>query len=192
MKRIWMIAIVLLWSLPGLASAHSHLEDSAPAKDGTVTESPAQIEMTFNTAIEKLSSFKLYNEAGEEIDIGDTSVNGAVLSGPVQETLPNGKYTVKWTIVGEDGHSVKGEYAFAVEAAAQASPSPPAASPEISPEASPQPADNSGEDGTAPADNGEADSASEPDGGPYMTAAIAIGVIIIVAAVILIARNRKR
>lgn len=196
MKRTLIFALMLLLALPGLASAHSYMEQSVPAKDEAVTASPGQISMTFNTDIEKLSSFKLFNEAGEEMPVGDIAVNGAVLSGTVTEPLANGAYTVKWAIIGEDGHTVNGEYAFTVAAEEQpASPSP-SLSPTASPDAAASP-EASAESTTAPAPSASPDAdsgaAAETEGqNPNMGAAIAIGVIIIAAAVILILRSRRK
>lgn len=190
MKRILIIALMLLFAVPGLASAHSYMEQSTPAKDETVAASPDQITMTFNTDIEKLSSFKLYNEAGEEMPVSGIAVNGAELSGTVAEPLANGAYTVKWVIIGEDGHTVNGEYAFTVAAEEQAASPSPAASETATPEASVEPTATPAQS-AAPdqADNG---SANAETNNPNMGAAIAIGVIIIVAAIILILRSRKK
>ncbi|WP_165279862.1 copper resistance CopC family protein [Paenibacillus protaetiae] len=194
MKRILILMFALLWVVPGLVSAHSYIEESAPAKDETLSASPEQIEMTFNTDIEKLSSFKLYDEKGKTVKIGATSVNENVLSGPVTEPLENGVYTVKWAAIGEDGHSVSGEYSFTVAAAdnsgaADASSSPSADNNTAGSDTPPP--SPSADTGSNTADNSSS-AASDGTKNPNMGTAITIGVIIIAAAVILILRSRKK
>lgn len=188
MKRIFILAFILLFAVPGLVSAHSYMEESVPAKDETVTASPDQITMTFNTDIEKLSNFKLYNEAGEEIPVSNVNVEGAVMSGTLTEPLANGLYNVKTVIIGEDGHTVESGYSFTVAAPEQASsePSVSPAAPSASPETSAEP--------SASADTEQSGSTSQQTQGhsPNMAAAITIGIIIIAAAVILILRSRKK
>lgn len=173
MKRILLIFLAVLWLVPGVAMAHSKLENAVPAPDAAITVSPDRVELTFNTRIEKLSNFKILNAAGEVMDTDKTSVDGTTMSGTVQAALPNGIYTVKWTIIGADGHSVEGGYAFTVEApAVTAEPSP-------EPEAVTE----------APAET----TAPSPDSNvkTNYTPAIIIGAIIAAAALVLFLRRRK-
>ncbi|MFF2480490.1 copper resistance protein CopC [Paenibacillus sp. NPDC058071] len=112
MKRILLLCLAALLLLPSVALAHSKLESSEPADGSTLSVSPERIEMTFNTHIEKLSNFKVLNDAGEAMATGKAEVDDRTMSGSIDAPLPNGSYTVKWTIIGADSHSVSGEYAF--------------------------------------------------------------------------------
>lgn len=193
MKRILLICLAAMWLVPGVSMAHSKLESSVPGQDASITASPERIELTFNTKIEKLSNFKVLNAAGEEMDTERAEVNGETMSGAVPSVLPNGIYTVKWTIIGADGHSVEGNYTFTVEAPAPATepaaePEPtietPTAFPSPSPEASADVNDSTnanGENATVAVDKEDAN----------YTPAIIIGVIIAAAALGLFLRRRK-
>ncbi|NIK69784.1 MULTISPECIES: copper resistance protein CopC [unclassified Paenibacillus] len=204
MKRILFICLAALFLLPGIAMAHSKITVSTPAKEETVTVSPAEISMTFNTDIEKLSQFKLLDESGKQVPTGDIAVHKATMSGSVTEPLKNGAYTVKWTIIGADGHAVDGEYAFTVNA--------PEATPSPSPEATATPAETSSSpsaevteapdasasaDGNvseepapaAPAEDTKAESGN--DNGVNTVIWVIAGVIVAAAVVIVIRRNRK-
>ncbi|WP_336784465.1 copper resistance CopC family protein [Paenibacillus sp. MMO-177] len=203
MKRILFICLAALFLLPGIAMAHSKITVSTPAKEETVTVSPAEISMTFNTEIEKLSQFKLLDESGKPVPTGDIAVNKATMSGSVTEPLKNGTYTVKWTIIGADGHAVDGEYAFTVNAAeAASSPAPeatstPAESPspgaEVTeaPDASASADDNASEEPApaAPAEDAKAESGK--DNGVNTAIWIIAGVVVAAAVVIVIRRGRK-
>lgn len=193
MKRILFICLAALWLIPGVALAHSKIEVSVPAKDATVNVSPEQIEITFNTKIEKLSNFKLLNAAGEEVSTEKTQVSGSTMSGAVPDELPNGVYTVKWTIIGADGHSVEGDYAFTVEAPVTTPSTEPTTAPTAetpaetatpTPEVS-TPADN------AANNNGDNETTAGDKADTNYTPAIVIGVIIVAAAVVLLLRRRK-
>ncbi|MBD2870404.1 copper resistance CopC family protein [Paenibacillus arenilitoris] len=195
MKKILLIFLAALWLVPGVAMAHSTLEVAVPAKDATVQASPEKIELTFNTKIEKLSNFKLLNAAGEQIQTGETDVDGATMSGGVPEPLASGVYTVKWTIIGADGHSVEGEYAFTVDAPEPSVEPSPTVTPEASAEAdgaepSPTPSAEATADAGEPAEEENGAAGGETQGTNYAPA-IVIGVIIVAAALVLFLRRRK-
>jgi methionine-rich copper-binding protein CopC len=191
MKRILLICLAALWLVPGVALAHSKLETAVPAQDATVNVSPELIELTFNTKIEKLSNFKILNAAGEEMEKDKVEVSGVTMSGALPAALPNGIYTVKWTIIGADGHSVEGDYAFTVEAPVVTEE--PSAEPEATTEAPVETAaPTASPDASADTDN--AVNSSEPttdNEGTNYTPAIIIGAIIVVAALVLFMRRRK-
>ncbi|SFE25914.1 hypothetical protein SAMN05216378_2923 [Paenibacillus catalpae] len=201
MKRIILICLAALFLLPSMAMAHSKVSESTPTKDETVTASPAEISLTFNTNIEKLSQFKLLNESGEQVKTGEIAVDKATMSGAVTEPLQNGVYTVKWTIIGADGHAVDGEYAFTVNAPEATPSNSPEAAPTESAAPSPAAEDSEAPDASASADpavSGEpapadsADDAQAEEAQPVNTMIWIIGGAIVLAAiVILIRRNRK-
>ncbi|MFD2116433.1 copper resistance protein CopC [Paenibacillus yanchengensis] len=117
MKKLISLFIIIMIMLPTTAMAHSTLEEATPAQQAILDTSPPSISMSFSTKIESLSNFKLFNSKNEEVAIDNLKVDGAVLSGSVSDTLPNDEYTVKWSIIGADGHAIKGEYIFEVKAA---------------------------------------------------------------------------
>ncbi|OMF31707.1 hypothetical protein BK133_15885 [Paenibacillus sp. FSL H8-0548] len=191
MKKILFICLAMLWLVPGVAMAHSTLEEAAPAQDSTVAVSPEQIELTFNTKIEKLSNFKLLNAAGEDMDKNKIEVDGMTMSSALPTVLPNGIYTVKWTIIGADGHSVEGSYAFTVDAPEVIAD--PTAEPEAATEA-PSDAEDVDLATPAPAVDEQADNndkAATNTDDPNYTPAIVIGTIIVIAAFIMMLRRRK-
>jgi len=189
MKRILLIFLAALWLVPGVAMAHSKLESAVPARDATVAASPERIEMTFNTKIEKLSNFKILNAAGEEMEKEKVEVDGMTMTGSVPAVLPNGIYTVKWVIIGADGHSVEGDYTFTVEAPVvteQPTEEPTATATDAPAEtAAPTPSP----DASTNTDGGSSETSTN-DAGTNYTPYVVIGVII-VTAVLLFMRRRK-
>jgi len=190
MKRILLILLAALWLVPGVAMAHSKLESAVPERDATVTASPERIEMTFNTKIEKLSNFKILNAAGEEMEKEKVEVDGMTMTGSVPAALPNGIYTVKWVIIGADGHSVEGDYSFTVEAPVVTEQ--PTQEPETT-TATDKPAETAAPtpspEASTNTDGGSSESATN-DAGTNYTPYVIIGVIIVTAA-LLFMRRRK-
>lgn len=116
MKKGILTLILFLMLLPGAAFAHTGLESAVPADGETVTSALDELVLTFETPIEPLSEIKVVNEEGSEMEIADIVVKENTLTGKLSDPLPNGTYTVNWTIVGEDGHTINNKYAFTVNA----------------------------------------------------------------------------
>ncbi|MDQ0061328.1 copper resistance CopC family protein [Paenibacillus harenae] len=197
MKKILLLLLAALWLVPGVASAHSKLETAVPEKDSTVAVSPQSIVLSYNTKIEDLSNLKLFNAAGEQIATDKAVVDDKSMSAAVQSELPSGIYTVKWTIIGADGHAVEGEYAFTVQAAeptvapvatdTPAATSAPTTAPTTEPSATNSPSETAAPDTGA----GYEDDSGNNGGNGMTTAVIVIGAIIVIAAIVLLARRRK-
>lgn len=197
MKRILLLGLMLIWLLPGAALAHSTLETAEPGVGSTVDASPDSIQLSFNTDIEKISNFKLFNEQGEQVGLGQTNVEGPTMAADVPSALSNGVYTVKWTIVGADGHAVPGEYTFTVNAPAATETPAPAATdaptgtadaeatdaPTSEPEASPSTSPSAAPDVDETSGDG-----SDTNYAPFM---IIGSVIVVAAALIAVLRRRK-
>lgn len=115
MKKITLILCFLLLLLPTTALAHTNMESSSPKEMETVTAPLTEIVLTFNTDIEKLSTFTLLNEEGHQVDVDTKTVEGTILKGAFDDPLPNGEYTVNWKIVGEDGHVIERNFKFKVD-----------------------------------------------------------------------------
>ncbi|TYP79057.1 copper resistance CopC family protein [Paenibacillus methanolicus] len=116
-----LVAIVLTL-LPTGALAHTGVKTSNPAKGDVVKTPLSELEVTFNTVIEPLSALTVTNEAGEEVPV-TVETGKDSMKGVFEQPLASGTYTVKWRIIGEDGHNVDGEYAFKVERQAEETPS---------------------------------------------------------------------
>ncbi|MFD0962374.1 copper resistance protein CopC [Paenibacillus chungangensis] len=197
MKRLFLLIMVLMFVVPQAAMAHSKLTEAVPAVNAVIKESPTSIELRFNTKIEKLSTFKLFNEAGEQVEAEEIKVSGDTLKGTVPSSLNNGKYSVNWTIIGADGHAVEGDYSFTVDAPTTVTEQPTEeptegdATPEPSVEPTPAPttlpeADNDADNAEVQADS---DNTVKPE--TNYTLFIIIGIVLIAAALLIVLGRRK-
>ncbi|OXS57223.1 hypothetical protein B1A99_17185 [Cohnella sp. CIP 111063] len=127
MRRFnWILLVMLVAMLLAPASvwAHTGLKSSTPENKQTVDTEVQEIVMTFNTGIEKASSFTVKDAQGTEYPLADKSVASSKLTGKLEQALPNGEYTVEWRIIGEDGHPIKGTFGFTVALPPEETPSP--------------------------------------------------------------------
>ncbi|SIT75196.1 copper resistance CopC family protein [Edaphobacillus lindanitolerans] len=110
MKK-WILALVLALIAPSAAMAHSNLESSDPEDGSTVTEPVKALSLEFSAGIEGKSTMTLNGPDGE-VDIRDIKVNRNVMTGTLAEPLPDGDWTVAYSVISEDGHPIDGEVKF--------------------------------------------------------------------------------
>ncbi|MFX3637377.1 MAG: copper resistance protein CopC [Candidatus Pristimantibacillus sp.] len=113
---LFMLSVVIFLVFPQLTFAHTKLEASSPEVNETVTQELKELTLEFNTEVEPLSSFKLINGDGEEVPASKTEIKEKRMVGSFEKPIPNGSYTVRWKIVGRDGHPIEGDYDFKVDA----------------------------------------------------------------------------
>ena len=164
------------------ALAHNSLTKALPAKNATVAESPAKVELSF---LQKVDATKL------TIEVTDAQQQKVPSDGPEADgkkgvltltgTLANGTYTVAYSVVSEDGHPVKGSYKFTVDA-----PVPPSASPSATPTL-----ETPAEPPASPETVTAADTSDDDGPGAGLIIAIIAAVAVIAAGAIFVARRRK-
>jgi copper resistance protein C len=114
LKKIILFLICTLLIVPSFVSAHTSLSSSNPSEGQVVTENLEQIILTFGTSIEELSTMDLVKD-GNKLPLEGIKVENKQLTGSIVKPLENGSYIIQWTIVGEDGHPIKGEINFVVQ-----------------------------------------------------------------------------
>jgi len=101
------------------AAFHFALSRSVPAADASVP-SPAEVRLWFTEAATAGSvSIRVANAAGQAVPTGETMVSeddARVYHVAVTGKLGAGAYTVAWRGVGDDGHTVNGDFKFMVSA----------------------------------------------------------------------------
>jgi methionine-rich copper-binding protein CopC len=99
-------------------SAHMAYSKSMPAKDATLSESPAHLQVWFTQDPEPAVSQLTLEGPSGEVALGETTVDDEKsLVADLPATLAPGSYTVKWRSAGDDGHVMRGDFAFSVRAA---------------------------------------------------------------------------
>lgn len=114
MKKFILFLLCTLMIVPSIVSAHTSLSSSNPTEGQVVTEGFDQIILNYATTIEELSTMKLMKD-GSGVPLKEIKVENKQMIGTISEPLDNGSYTIQWSIVGEDGHPIKGEINFGVQ-----------------------------------------------------------------------------
>ena len=109
------------------AFAHAELVSSNPAKDGSVAVAPKQIQLTFNETVSP-ELITVAGPQGTQWTVGQISVQGPVVTAPVQAVGPAGQYTISYRVLSEDGEPVSGTVAFALTSPATVTSAPPSSS----------------------------------------------------------------
>jgi methionine-rich copper-binding protein CopC len=129
MPKVILILLCLLFPLSALA--HSPLSNVSPGDGAKLEDAPTEISMVFKSPAkliklellkEKASAKKsllggLFGNAGGEVVplpnaiLMETSETHVI---PMPE-ITSGDYHVKWRAIGEDGHVIKGDFAFTVD-----------------------------------------------------------------------------
>lgn len=115
MKKILITLLVFLFTVPISAQAHTVLSSSNPGEGDRITEPLEEITLVFETQIEDGSTMSL--KSGErKFSFEEIRTAGNKLQGKLtNQDMPNGAYLIQWSIVGADGHPIKGEVPFQVE-----------------------------------------------------------------------------
>ena len=106
-------AFIACVSLSMTASAHNVLKSSIPADGSTLERSPSELALDFNGQV-RLVKLSL-KRSDESIDVGFkpdlTAATSFVV--PVPE-LASGTYSLEFSVIGEDGHTVAGHFNFGI------------------------------------------------------------------------------
>jgi methionine-rich copper-binding protein CopC len=100
------------------ADAHAALKSISPKDGASLTTAPTKVVLTFNEPIS--SSFATVTVTGADgvVSAGKTVVDGVTVTQALAPDLANGRYTVTYRVVSEDGHPVSDKTTFTVAAAA--------------------------------------------------------------------------
>ncbi len=95
---------------------HHGLISSTPKDNAMLMETPEKIEVTFGDAV-RLVSLTLVNSEDEpvEIDFAPSMEASETFTYALPMLMPN-TYKASWTIMGKDGHKMKGDFTFMVHA----------------------------------------------------------------------------
>ena len=109
------IAALAALLAPSAAWAHASLVRTEPANGAVLARSPAQMRVVFDDVVRVGPGVAAVRNGGASILAGDARVEGGrTLVVPMRRGLANGDYSVRWSIVSDDGHLESGVLAFAI------------------------------------------------------------------------------
>ena len=121
-RRIIALAgAIFLAFLASPVSAHTVLVNSIPQSESVINSLPPEVTITFAEeliAIGDSNSIKVFDSTNNDVSLGEVLVAGPTLSKALETSEKAGEYKVEYRAVAADGHVIKGEFTFTVEASA--------------------------------------------------------------------------
>ncbi|HEY5057968.1 MAG TPA: copper resistance protein CopC, partial [Gaiellaceae bacterium] len=117
MKRRRAVTALALAGLavPAAAAAHANLVRTEPANGAVLARPPAQVRVVFDDTVRAGPGIAAVRNGGGSVLAGRGRVEGGrTLVVPVRRGLPDGDYSVRWSVISNDGHLESGVLAFAV------------------------------------------------------------------------------
>ncbi len=114
-----LLAVWLVFLLPGIGEAHAILLRSDPAKDAVLRVAPDQVRMWFSEALNpSFSTAVVVNSANKRVDNHDAQISpgdASEMDVTLQPNVPPAVYVVVWrTDSNDDGHILSGSFLFTV------------------------------------------------------------------------------
>jgi methionine-rich copper-binding protein CopC len=110
------IAALLVVTAAAAALAHAKMTASKPEDGSTVASGLSEIELTFSHPL-RLSMVHVRDGNKQDIPLkSELPPSFAAVAKISVDGLTPGSYEVTWTAVAEDGHVMKGAFAFSVKA----------------------------------------------------------------------------
>ncbi|HVH51466.1 MAG TPA: copper resistance protein CopC [Gaiellaceae bacterium] len=99
---------------PAAGWAHANVVQTVPATGSVLAHGPAAVRVLFDDSVRVGPGVEAIRNGGASIIAGRAHVEGRTLVIPLRHGLPNGDYSVRWSIISNDGHLESGVIAFAV------------------------------------------------------------------------------
>jgi copper transport protein len=113
-RALAVLALVAL-VVPAAAAAHARLIRTVPAAGAAVGRAPHEALVEFDdTVVVAPGNAAVSNTSRRSVLAAPARVRGRVLVLPLVRNLGRGAYTIRWSIVSEDGHPEQGVFAYAV------------------------------------------------------------------------------
>jgi copper transport protein len=99
---------------PATAFAHANLVRTNPSDRAVLARSPARLLVVLDDGVRVAPGNAAIRNGDGSILAGKPEAHGKTLVLPLRKGLGNGDYSVRWSVVSEDGHIVQGVLAFAI------------------------------------------------------------------------------
>ena len=103
-------------SMPS-SSAHVEIVSSFPEQFANVNPIPTQAWIQFSGSLQTLdgeavNTLEVIDSTGIAVNFGDPIIEGAKIMTKLSGQSAPGAFTVKYRVVGDDGHVIEGDYTF--------------------------------------------------------------------------------
>ena len=119
MRKLFVSLIIGLLALLSIPSSSAHVEivSTFPEKFANVNPIPTQVWIEFSGQIQTLdgeavNSLEVIDSTGIAVNFDDPIIEGAKIMTKISGQSAPGAFTVKYRVVGDDGHVIEGDYTF--------------------------------------------------------------------------------
>ena len=110
------LGFITLLSMPS-STAHVEIVSSFPEKFANVNPIPTQVWIEFSGQLQTLdgeavNSLEVIDSTGIAVNFDDPIIEGAKIMTKISGQSAPGAFTVKYRVVGDDGHVIEGDYTF--------------------------------------------------------------------------------
>jgi len=110
------IGLLALLSMPS-SLAHVEIVSSFPEKFANVNPIPTQVWIEFSGQLQTLdgeavNSLEVIDSTGIAVNFDDLIIEGAKIMTKISGQSAPGAFSVKYRVVGDDGHVIEGDYTF--------------------------------------------------------------------------------
>jgi copper resistance protein C len=133
---LFLVAFLSFLTMP-MSTAHVTIVSSFPERFTNVNPIPTEVWIQFSGELQTLdgeavNSLEVIDSTGIAVNFEDPIINGAKIMTKISGQSAPGVFTVKYRVVGDDGHVIEGDYTFnaSPDYAATQSPMPISQSPE--------------------------------------------------------------
>jgi copper transport protein len=118
LSQWWILAVVLILTIPSHALAHAFLYYSAPKAGSTLTNSPAEIKICFTEHLKPHgSTIQVRDAKDKQVDKKDSHCDAkdqSLLFVSLPKLTP-GTYKVFWNVISVDKHQTQGHFEFTIK-----------------------------------------------------------------------------
>jgi copper transport protein len=113
--RAFLLCAIVALVAPAAASAHATLLRTVPANGAVLRDAPSAVRVEFDDRVRVApGNAAVANATGASVLGGKPRASGDVLAIPLRPDLAGGVYSVRWSIVSDDGHREQGVLAFGI------------------------------------------------------------------------------
>lgn len=116
-----LLVTVCMLLAPSAAHAHGALKSSTPGKNAKLGAAPNDLGLVFNEPVELVFTRVELAGPNGKVSLGTLKFAGSdkrAVNVDIDGALVAGRYTVTWQMAGADGHPIRGNYTFSIEAGA--------------------------------------------------------------------------
>ena len=111
--RLLLVAVLVALALPATSAAHARLQAATPANGAVVAQAPRQVVLRFDETVSRGPGVAAVDASRRSVLGTPVRARGRTLTIPLRR-IGRGSYSIRWSVVSDDGHTVTGVIAFAV------------------------------------------------------------------------------